>query len=281
MPYSLVLNLLPSSPITPGYTQGRHLHALFLHIVNHVDAKLSTYLHQQKTNKAFTISPLQVTGDRKKKFRGDRIQYKHHKPISIHTPCWWRISLLDESLFSRLTQLWLNLNPEKPWRLGDANLQITSILGTSQPNQPWANAISYDNLYKQASETNNKFTFSFATPTTFSKQAYNNCFPTPQSIFKNLLKRWNQYSGIEIPETVVSQASLESIYPTFFKIQTEVVSSYKSKLIGCVGDISYYCPQPIDSQQLKYLNVLADFALYCGLGKKTTMGMGMVRRVYE
>lgn len=29
----------------------------------------------------------------------------------------------------------------------------------------------------------------------------------------------------------------------------------------------------------KYFNVLADYAIYCGIGRKTTMGMGMVRRV--
>jgi CRISPR-associated endoribonuclease Cas6 len=27
------------------------------------------------------------------------------------------------------------------------------------------------------------------------------------------------------------------------------------------------------------MNVLADFALYAGVGRKTTMGMGMVRRI--
>ena len=28
MPHSLVLNLLPESPIPPGFTSGKHLHAL-------------------------------------------------------------------------------------------------------------------------------------------------------------------------------------------------------------------------------------------------------------
>ncbi|WP_019503802.1 CRISPR-associated endoribonuclease Cas6 [Pleurocapsa sp. PCC 7319] len=289
MPYSLVLNLLPLAPISPGYSQGKHLHALFLNIVSHYDRSLGDYLHEQKTNKAFTISPLQVrgyrllgTGDKKSSFskdgfRGDRIQYQHKKPIPVNTPCWWRISLLDESLFRKLTQLWLNINPEKPWHLGSADLKIASILGTSQPNQPWANAIPYDRLYEEASSANNKFTFSFATPTTFGKGKYNNSLPTPESIFKSLRKRWNTYSNIEIPE---AELALESLFPSYFNIRTEVISDYsKSKLIGCVGDINYQALGNIDPQQIKYLNTLADFALYCGMGKKTTMGMGMVRRI--
>ena len=286
MPYSLVLNLLPLSPISPGYSQGKHLHALFLNIVSYCDRSLGDYLHNQKTNKAFTISPLQVIGDRGQVigdrlqgigYRGQRIQYRHTKPIPVNTPCWWRISLLDESLFGKLTQLWLNINPEKPWHLGSADLKIASILGTSQPDQPWANAIPYDLLYEEASKTNNKFTFSFATPTTFGKGKQNNSLPTPESIFRSLRKRWNNYSSIEIPET---ELALESLFPSYFNIRTEVISDYsKSKLIGCVGDISYKAFGNIDPQQIKYLNTLADFALYCGMGKKTTMGMGMVRRI--
>jgi CRISPR-associated endoribonuclease Cas6 len=275
MPYSLVLNLLPLSPISPGYSQGKHLHALFLNIVSHADAALGNYLHEQKTNKAFTISPLQGT---KSPFtKENRVQFQHKKPIPANTPCWWRISLLDDSLFGKLTQLWLNINPEKPWHLGSADLKITSILGTSQPNQPWANAIPYDRLYKEASDTNNKFTFAFATPTTFGKGKQNDSLPTPENIFKSLLKRWNTYSNIEIPET---ELPLLSLFPSYFNLHTELTKDYsQSKLIGCIGEISYQAFGNIDFQQIKYLNTLADFAFYCGMGKKTTMGMGMVRRI--
>ncbi|BAZ44891.1 CRISPR-associated Cas family protein [Chondrocystis sp. NIES-4102] len=271
MPYSLVLNLLPLSPISPGYCKGKHLHALFLNLVSHCDRSLGDYLHEQKTTKAFTLSPLQVMGNNQK------IQYQHNKPIPANTPCWWRISLLDETLFGKLTQLWLNINPEKPWHLGSANLTITSILGTLQPNQPWANATPYDRLYAQSSHNNNKFTFSCVTPTTFGKGKRNDSLPTADNIFKSLCKRWNKYSSIEIP---VTELPLLSLYPSNFNIHTEMVTDYSnSKLIGCVGNITYQAFGDLTQDQLKYLNTLADFALYCGMGKKTTMGMGMVRRI--
>ncbi|MCU0532618.1 MAG: CRISPR system precrRNA processing endoribonuclease RAMP protein Cas6 [Hydrococcus sp. Prado102] len=41
---------------------------------------------------------------------------------------------------------------------------------------------------------------------------------------------------------------------------------------------NYTSEQAIDPIQIQQLNALADFALYCGIGRKTTMGMGMVRR---
>ena len=275
MPHSSVLNLLPISPISPGYLKGEHLHALFLKLVSHADPDLGNYLHEQKANKAFTISPLQVMG---KRGRGteERLQFQHQKAIAPNTPCWWRISLLDESLFSRLTQLWLNINPEKPWHLGSADLKITSILGTAQSGQPWANALSYSCLYEEASEANNKFTFSFATPTTFGKGKYDSSLPTPESIFKSLCRRWNKYSSVQFTE---SDLALEALFPSYFKIRTEVVKNSKSRHIGCVGEVSYQALGKIEPQQLKCLNTLADFALYCGMGKKTTMGLGMVRRI--
>jgi CRISPR-associated endoribonuclease Cas6 len=64
MPHSLIINLIPRSPISLNYSTGKHLHALFLKLISSVDRDLGSRLHEQKTDKAFTISPLQVTGDR-------------------------------------------------------------------------------------------------------------------------------------------------------------------------------------------------------------------------
>lgn len=35
----------------------------------------------------------------------------------------------------------------------------------------------------------------------------------------------------------------------------------------------------VDPMVIKQINTLADFALYSGVGRKTPMGMGMVRRI--
>ncbi|MBE9107457.1 CRISPR-associated endoribonuclease Cas6, partial [Nostoc cf. edaphicum LEGE 07299] len=52
MPHSLVLNLLPQSPIPPQYLTGRHLHALFLTLVSSVDTTLGDRLHDSTADKA-------------------------------------------------------------------------------------------------------------------------------------------------------------------------------------------------------------------------------------
>ncbi len=279
MPHSLVLNLLPTSPIPLGYLTGKHFHALFLTLVSSADRSLGDRLHQQKTEKTFTLSPLQASNsptDRQSHriHRDQTLQWEHKQPISAGTPCWWRISLLDDDLFSHLTPLWLNLNPNHPWHLGPANLQITSILGTAQSTQPWANFRSYAQLYEQASDSTRQLAFILCTPATFRQGKYDSALPTRECIFNGLLNRWNHYSGIPFPETLT-----EFLFPSYFDIRTELVNHPDGRWAGCVGTITYRILGDVDPIAIKQLNTIADFALYTGVGRKTPMGMGMVRRI--
>ncbi|ODG97259.1 CRISPR-associated endoribonuclease Cas6 [Nostoc sp. KVJ20] len=286
MPHSLVLNLLPQSPIPPQYLTGRHLHALFLTLVSSVDSTLGDRLHDSTADKAFTLSPLQIRGQgigdrgqdwgkyKSKISNSSSLQYSHQQPIPAGTPCWWRISLLDDTLFGKLTQLWLNLNPNRPWHLGPADLYITSIQGTPQSIQPWANATTYAQLYEEASDRNSSINLSFSTPTAFRQGQYDTTLPTRESVFNSLLSRWNKYSGIEL-----NQIAIESIFPSFVNIHTEIVADSRSKFIGIIGEVNYKILGEIEPIQIKQINALADFALYAGIGRKTTMGMGMTRRL--
>ncbi|MEA5598567.1 CRISPR-associated endoribonuclease Cas6 [Rivularia sp. UHCC 0363] len=272
MPHSLILNLIPKSPIYPQYLTGRHLHALFLTLVSYVDKELGTYLHDSQADKAFTLSPLQISKTPINK--GYKLQTQHQEPIATGTPCWWRISLLDDALFGKLTQLWLNLNPQQPWHLGSADLYITSIQGTAQSTQPWAIAIPYTQLYDQASDSERIISLNFATPTAFRQGKYDTTLPTRESVFNSLLSRWNKYSGIEL-----TNVNLDAIFPSFINIHTEIVPDSRSKFIGIIGQVSYRIMGDVEAFEIKQINALADFAIFAGIGRKTTMGMGMGRRV--
>ncbi|MEH2174254.1 CRISPR-associated endoribonuclease Cas6 [Nostoc sp.] len=280
MPHSLVLNLLPQSPIPPQYLTGRHLHALFLTLVSSVDSTLGDRLHDSTADKAFTLSPLQINNTNSPLLKGgkggSKLQYSHQQPIPAGTPCWWRISLLDDTLFGKLTQLWLNLNPNRPWHLGPADLYITSIQGTPQSIQPWANASTYAQLYEEANERNSSINLTFSTPTAFRQGQYDTTLPTRESVFNSLLSRWNKYSGIEF-----TQIAIESIFPSFVNIHTEILADSRSKFIGIIGEVTYKILGVVEPIQIKQINALADFALYTGVGRKTTMGMGMTRRLYS
>jgi CRISPR-associated endoribonuclease Cas6 len=270
MPHSLVLNLIPRSIIYPDFLTGRHMHALFLTLVSAVNRDLGDKLHEAKTDKSFTLSPLQIQTPRLR----EPLQYQHSKPIPAGTPCWWRISLLDDRLFGQLTQLWLNINPQQSWHLGSADLTITSILGTPQAAQPWANACSYQELFDRASDRDRTLRLTFVTPTSFRQGSFDSALPTRECVFNSLRSKWLKYSGIELPDLTI-----ESIFPSAFEIRTEVSNDYIGKFIGTVGDVKYQIMGDATPLQIKQLNALADFALYAGVGRKTPMGMGMTRRL--
>jgi CRISPR-associated endoribonuclease Cas6 len=271
MPHSLILNLQPRSLIPQPYLTGKHLHALFLTLVSSVDRTLGDRLHEQKTEKPFALSPLQ-SADRLAK--GNLLQWEYRQSIPAGKACWWRIALLDDALFGQLAPLWLNLNPEHSWHLGPADLIISSVLGTPQSTQPWANSSSYAQLYAQASDQNRQITFNFSTPATFRQGKYDSALPTRECVFGSLLNRWNRHSGIPFLETAIAP-----LFPSFFDIQTELVNHPDGKWAGCVGTISFRILGEVDPETIKQINTLADFALYSGVGRKTPMGMGMMRRI--
>ncbi len=270
MPHSLVINFTPTSDIPVGYTSGKHLHALFFTLVNSVNQELAEYFHQSEANKSFTISPLQV--EKSKKNSNNFLQWQQQNKIKTGSNCWWRVTLLDDSLFSQLTKLWLNLNPQKPYHLGSGELLITSILAT--PNtHPWANACSYQQIYDQASNVERNLNFKIATPTAFRQGKYDISLPTADLVFSSLLRRWQKYSKIPLAVT-----NFNDLFPAYFKLKTEIVIEHKTKFIGCIGKINYKVLGDVDLTIIKQINVLADYSFYCGLGRKTTMGFGMVKR---
>ncbi|HEY9880424.1 MAG TPA: CRISPR-associated endoribonuclease Cas6 [Leptolyngbyaceae cyanobacterium] len=301
MPHSLVLNLLPESPIPPGFLTGKHLHALFLSLVSSVDQAMGDDLHTNQANKSFTLSPLQIARSSHHVVKhqtnspgpissatSDRpLRWQYGDPVAPGTPCWWRVSLLDDRLFSQLNKLWLNLNPSQPWHLGPANLHITSILGTPQSTQPWANFCSYQQIYEEASDHNRRLTFQFYTPTAFRQGKYDSAMPTPEAVFGSLLRRWNHYSGIPFTPDLIGP-----LQSSFFDIRTEVATDPRSQFqhtgaridpakqfMGCVGRVTFQILGSVEVETIKQINALADFALYAGIGRKTPMGMGMTRRV--
>ncbi|HEY9729049.1 MAG TPA: CRISPR system precrRNA processing endoribonuclease RAMP protein Cas6, partial [Chroococcales cyanobacterium] len=46
------------------------------------------------------------------------------------------------------------------------------------------------------------------------------------------------------------------------------------------GAMNFRILGDVEPLVIKQINALADFALYSGVGRKTTMGMGMLRRLH-
>ncbi|MBL1210789.1 MAG: CRISPR system precrRNA processing endoribonuclease RAMP protein Cas6 [Geminocystis sp. GBBB08] len=58
-----------------------------------------------------------------------------------------------------------------------------------------------------------------------------------------------------------------------------MIMDNKSKFIACIGTINYKILGEIEAIKIKQINTLADYSFYSGLGRKTTMGFGGLKRL--
>jgi CRISPR-associated endoribonuclease Cas6 len=121
-------------------------------------------------------------------------------------------------------------------------------------------------------------TMHFSSPTAFSlnKRQFG-LYPEPILVWGSLVRDWNSYApdDMKMDKQLIHAAVREHIAVTACMLHTEFLhfSGYVQK--GFVGHCSYHvsADEPLAAQ----LTTLASFALYSGVGSKTTMGMGQVR----
>ena len=117
---------------------------------------------------------------------------------------------------------------------------------------------------KFCSEINLKF----ISPTSFKQ---NNCiqpFPLPELVFSNLLRRWNTFAPAEYHFPKIDWQGMTAAYD----LKTKVIKKEVTE-IGSVGWVRYAFK---NDEQARVANILANFANFSGIGRKTALGMGRV-----
>lgn len=271
MPHSLTLHVIPQNPLPAQFTEGRHLHALFLNLVQALDPELSALFHSNVGAKAFTTTSLQIG-----KQLSSYIQVA--KTIAPGTPCWWKLCLLDERLFTKLAPVWLQIpSLGTTWHLGPADLALSHMYSTAASPDPWANSCSYAGLYDAASSTEREIKLTFHTPTCFRQGQFDNPLPNPRSVFHTPFRRWQEYADIPLADNLLDLIE-EHLHTTHFDIKTLSSKGRWGTFIGCVGSVGYRLTSNLAEEHLKQVNALADYLYFCGTGRKTTMGFGQVNR---
>ncbi|MHA2621495.1 MAG: CRISPR-associated endoribonuclease Cas6 [bacterium JZ-2024 1] len=142
---------------------------------------------------------------------------------------------------------------------------------------PWSQRKSFSQIYEDANPEH-AFTLQFATPTTFRQGDLDLPLPVPKLIFQGLLTRWNAFSGIPFPEDLVE------VFERFVAIQEHSLKTLPFNdgrviIPGFVGKVTFKIIGKLPSETLHQINCLADFAFYAGVGRKTTHGMGLTRKI--
>jgi CRISPR/Cas system CMR-associated protein Cmr1 (group 7 of RAMP superfamily) len=113
--------------------------------------------------------------------------------------------------------------------------------------------------------------------------------PTRKSSLPFSSRNWNQFS----PSSFVEANLLKEICHHHLEMTHHRITSQLARLVfqrddgqyrtttfpGFVGSCSFRLVELHDRSIIKTLNALADFAFFSGVGAKTTMGCGVVKRI--
>jgi len=131
-----------------------------------------------------------------------------------------------------------------------------------------------------------EITLEFVSPTPFSfgQKPWGKMvvpLPEPRLVFGSLLKVW---SALAPSPLRMDEAALKSyieknvVIKRIDGLRTAMLRFPDAPQVGFVGRVTFRLMTDEDAARAR-LNTLADFAFYAGVGMKTAMGMGMVRRV--
>ena len=173
-------------------------------------------------------------------------------------------------------------------RIGGADFAITEVL-TTPGSHPWAGYNTLSDLYQRwgsapPEESARKITLEFASPTIFSRRTEDGMgkfmepFPAPAMFFGSVAAMWNDHMPTPLDKGAVRSYAEETVVVGLFNMKSRMFRYWGQPQIGSTGTITYLLKDRKNHEMIRTLNLLADFAFYSGVGYKTTMGMGQVRR---
>jgi CRISPR-associated endoribonuclease Cas6 len=267
---SLILTLQSPKPALLPHHLGRANHAAVLAQLNRVDPLLGAQAH------AGDDGPKPVTCSDLFGARMDR-QGCHVGTGESYTV---RVTGLTPSISQALHMAFIEAPPQE-WTVTDHTFEVIGV--TCDPHQhEWAGITTYEalaaNELLQSGQPDRRVTLHFGSPTAFKSAGIQVPIPLPNLVFGSLVERWNSFSPVVLsPE--MRRFGEEMIAISRYDLRSLPVSHKNGAMrIGGVGEVTYTALGN-DRYWTAAMNMLADFALFSGVGVQTATGMGQVRRV--
>ncbi len=211
-------------------------------------------------------------------FQGFRMPREQR--VRAGSPCYVRITLLDDALFPTFSRYFLS-RAEPTYRLGTTQFVVTDVQATSESEASWSRYCSYAELIEKAERTSRRIKLRFLTPTTFKRADMDLPLPLPQLVFQSYLNRFREFFPSceflpDFPDLVDRFTGITSQK----NVRTDTLKTNKTTLTGFVGDVGFVINKKAPPELVYQMNLLADFAFFCGTGRKTTVGMGQTVRIF-
>jgi CRISPR-associated endoribonuclease Cas6 len=279
---SLVLTVRPAQRLAELPPVGRAAHALLLAAIGDTNPTLAERVHAGSGVRPFTASGL--------------VGQRRNLPLLPEQNYRLRFTALAPEVARAVLQAAQSgrLASGQSVELSTgAHFHITaSDWGQSAANV-WAAQTTYEALSAPwllgRQKPNPRYEFEFASPTAFklgnAATAEDGGFaarrqhlpvPLPRLVFNSLLSKWNAFAPVALPEEA-SRFAEECLALTAYQLKTQAVPIKDSGWrVGAVGRVRYTALNA-DRYWLSLLHLLADFAVYAGVGVDTSWGMGQCR----
>jgi CRISPR-associated endoribonuclease Cas6 len=275
MPFSLLINCSPTVNVPISHVQGTSIQAMFLHLIQQVDASLMLRLHDEPGYRPFTLSPLGIYGE-SGQFQGYWLP--HDYLIRADSACYLRVTLLDDELFPVFSR-YFEAVPTPNFLLGETLFHVTEVLDTADTDNAWSRHQSYAELIDRALRCQRRRTLRlrFSTPTSFRQGNLDLPLPLPKLVFQSYKRRFETFYDVEFLPDFEQRVEYHVGIANLRYIQTAMISIKNVRSIGFTGNVTFLIHKQAPPELLFQINLLAEYAFFCGTGKKTVLGMGQTR----
>lgn len=257
--YHIVIRLTPQpTAVSPQPPTPRGLHGLLFKLLAESDPAKAEWLHEHPAPKPFSLW----------------VQKDTHGRVQT-----LRYSALTKPCAEALTAAW-QVAHQTQRRLGQEAYQLDLGHGDSYHIDQVSVVVSHEfpHLASQPLPLKpRQQTLLFRTPTDFKQGPVHLPLPHPRNVFGSPLRFWNAFA----PEPLQIRFDWldwceQNVYVKQHNIRTITLPlNHRSSFTGFVGRVTFHAHRGND-QQLQIWHTLGTFATFCGIGRKTTMGMGAV-----
>lgn len=285
---SIVLTLRPTQAATLPANLGRATHAWFLDQVRAADPRLAETLHAPNQERPFTVSNLRGMGP--PQGGGSRggipippLPTPRQIVLAPEETPWLRVTSFSPELSALLVERLLAEPPERV-ALSGVSLRVVETTADGARHR-WAGQTTFEDLVQRhtlgAERPAPRLALRFASPTVFRSGGANLPLPLPGLVFESLARRWNAFGPLRVPAEVRRFAD-EVMLIARYRLRTERVmfgeEGERGAFPGFLG-VCGYAFRNRDRYWLGLIHTLAAFALYAGVGTRTTVGLGQARVV--
>ena len=158
---------------------------------------------------------------------------------------------------------------------------VTDVLTGVDSQQRWGKFCPYSTLVERASDTECQIHLRFLTPTSFRTGDVDMLLPVPRLMFRSYQKRFEEFAGVTVPEEFLEGVERYIGVWRINRLKTAIIKTKQVSLAGFTGDVVFQIAATAPPELVRIVNLLADYAFFCGTGRKTTVGMGQTMRCYE